>query len=202
MHLNITQSWSVYSISTANWQVPMEKKVGSDTVSASLPDLTALDDELSEKVLMEKLKNLFDLETTALMDSRLVQTGSATLADDSKAFRSTQQEKTYTVEHRIELLNQAQVEKDVERSFAYAEAVAQYGEKRLMSQIDSSAQAMIEVVPALSAQIFNRRKDVYEAFANAKMVEKLADIDFNILRQYYSTTQKNLNAKFSNQEKT
>lgn len=202
MHLNITQSWSVYSISTANWQIPMEKKAGSDTVSASLPDLTALDDELSEKVLMEKLKNLFDLETTALMDSRLVQTGSATLADDSKAFRSTQQEKTYTVEHRIELLNQAQVEKDVERSFAYAEAVAQYGEKRLMSQIDSSAQAMIEVVPALSAQIFNRRKDVYEAFANAKMVEKLADIDFNILRQYYSTTQKNLNAKFSNQEKT
>jgi hypothetical protein len=71
-----------------------------------------------------------------------------------------------------------------------------------MSQIDSSAQAMIEVVPALSAQIFNRRKDVYEAFANAKMVEKLADTDFNILRQYYSTTQKNLNAKFSNQEKT
>jgi len=180
----------------------MEKKVGSDTVSVSLPDLTALDDELSEKVLMEKLKNLFDLEATALMDSRLVQTGSATLADDSKAFRSTQQEKTYTVEHRIELLNQAQVEKDVERSFTYAEAVAHYGEKRLMSQIDSSAQAMIEVVPALSAQIFNRRKDVYEAFANAKMVEKLADTDFNILRQYYSTTQKNLNAKFSNQEKT
>jgi len=164
--------------------------------------LAQICDSLSEQALMEKLKTLFDLETQTVMNSRVLQVGSECYKEGSRTSRSAQQEKTYAVEHRIELLNQSQDEKDKEHSYAHAEAVAQYGEKRVMNHVDASVQALIEVAPALSARIFARRKEVSEAFASAKMVEKLADTDFQILRQYYSSSQKSLHAKFAAQEKT
>jgi len=175
------------------------QRVREDMTGAKLGDIC---DSLYEKALMEKLKNLFDLEANTIMNSRLLHIGSECYTEDSRSARSAQQEKTSAVEHRIELLNQSEDENEIERSFAHAEAVAQYGEKRVMSQIDANAQAMVQVVPALSAQIFARRKYVYESFASAKMVEKLAGTDFEILRQYYNNSQKSLHAKFALQEKT
>jgi hypothetical protein len=159
-------------------------------------------DKAFDRLVTQKLKQLFDAEAKKLMDERSALLNSSSPAKDCKSRRELQREKTYALEHRLELLMRAQDDESLQGCHEHAHNVARYGEQRLMNQIDANIKAMIDTVPSLSSQILSRRVDVHEAFDGPKVLQDMADVNFGTIQQYYRNCQDKLNAKYSQQEKT
>ncbi len=173
----------------------------NETQLISANDLAGSFDDVCNRVLHDKLNSLFDSEVKTLQQTRLLQVGKESPVEVSKKIRQRHEEKSFAAEHRIELLLQSQELKDIDTALTNIDMVAQYGETRLMNQIDANVQAIVEVVPAFSAQILAHRKSVHDAFVSDQYVEKLVDMDFQALRKYYTSCQASLDAKFATQEK-
>ena len=172
------------------------------STSTLLVALSDANDKLCEKLTLKKLQELFDIETKKVMTERSVLLHSSSPASDSKVRRGLHREKTYAVEHRMELLNRVQDEESIHSSHEHARNIAQYGEQRVVNQIEANIKAMVESVPSLSAQILARRSSVRAAFDGPDFMQNIADTSFGTLRQYYTTCQEKLNAKYNVQEKT